>query len=76
MTLKQAIRELIANAGESVTDGELLDMIQQELEKRLEAAMYQRKITTTPISAYEYDIEIGAINRRLELLKYKLKASP
>lgn len=47
-----------------------------ELEKRLEAAMYQRKTTTTPINAYEYDIEIGAINRRLELLRYKLKTSP
>lgn len=33
MTLETAIRELIANADGSVTDGELLDMIMEELDK-------------------------------------------
>lgn len=32
MTLEAAIRELIANADDSVTDGELLDMIMEELD--------------------------------------------
>lgn len=33
MTLETAIRELVANADDSVTDGELLDMIMEELDK-------------------------------------------
>ena len=44
-----------------------------ELEKRKIAAKYQRKITTCLSTAIEYDCEIDAINRRLELLQYDLK---
>jgi hypothetical protein len=43
------------------------------LEQRREAAVYQRKITTSLATAVEYDNEIAAIDRRLELLRYKLK---
>ncbi|MCR4313458.1 MAG: hypothetical protein NUV58_04365 [Candidatus Roizmanbacteria bacterium] len=45
----------------------------EKLEQRKEMAEYQRKITTCLGTVIEYDIEIGAINRRLEILKYKLK---
>ena len=37
-------------------------------------AAYQRKITTQLLTVIEYDDEIGAIDRRLEQLQYKLKA--
>lgn len=43
MTLKQTLKELIANADDSVTDGELLDMIMEELDKEHdEDNRYQR----------------------------------
>jgi hypothetical protein len=44
-----------------------------ELEERREMACYQRKITTQLATVIEYDIEIGAIDRRLELLRLQLK---
>lgn len=37
-------------------------------------AAYQRKITTQLCTAIEYDQEIGAIDRRIEQLNYKLKS--
>lgn len=43
------------------------------LEKRKEMAEFQRKITTEILTAMQYDIEIEALNRRLEQLNYKLK---
>ena len=46
----------------------------QKLEKRKVMAVFQRKITTQIWTVIEYDQEIGAIDRRLEQLKYKLKA--
>lgn len=46
----------------------------QNLEKRKDMAVYQRKITTQALIAIEYDHEIASIDRRLEQLKYKLKA--
>ena len=45
----------------------------QKLEKRKEMAVFQRKITTQIWTVFEYDEEIGAIDRRLEQLLYKLK---
>lgn len=45
----------------------------EKIEQRKEMAEYQRKITTCLVTAIEYDQEIGAINRRLEILKYQLK---
>ena len=44
------------------------------LEKRKQIAEYQRKITTCLLTVIEYDHEIGAIDRRLEILQYRLKA--
>lgn len=46
----------------------------QKLEKRKEMAVFQRKITTQIGIAIEYDQEIGAIDRRLEKLRYRLKS--
>jgi hypothetical protein len=46
----------------------------EKLKKRREMAVFQRKITTQLLTAIEYDNEIGAIDRRLEQLQYKLKA--
>lgn len=40
----------------------------------LQVQAYQRKITTQLLTVIEYDDEIGAIDRRLEQLQYKLKA--
>lgn len=45
----------------------------KELNKRREMALFQRKITTDYLTVMEYDIEIDAIDRRIEQLKYKLK---
>lgn len=44
-----------------------------ELEKRKDMAQFQRKITTQLLTAIEYDMEIDAIDRRLEALNYDLK---
>jgi hypothetical protein len=44
-----------------------------ELEKRKDMAQFQRKITTQLLTAMEYDMEIAAIDRRLEDLNYDLK---
>ena len=41
----------------------------QKLEKRKEMAVFQRKITTQIWTVFEYDEEIGAIDRRLEYLR-------
>jgi len=46
----------------------------EKLQKRREMAAYQRKITTQLLTVIEYDNEIGAIDRKLEQLQYKLKA--
>ena len=46
----------------------------QKLEKRKEMAVFQRKITTQIWTVIEYDQEIGAIDRRLEHLQYRLRA--
>jgi len=46
----------------------------QKLEKRKEMAVFQRKITTQIWTVIEYDQEIGAIDRRLEQLRYRLKS--
>lgn len=46
----------------------------QKLEKRKEMAVFQRKITTQIWTVFEYDQEIGAIDRRLEQLQYRLKS--
>ena len=46
----------------------------EKLEQRKEMAEYQRKITTQLLTVIEYDNEIGAIDRKLEQLQYKLKA--
>ena len=46
----------------------------QKLEKRKEMAIFQRKITTQIWTVFEYDQEIGAIDRRLEQLRYRLKS--
>lgn len=43
-----------------------------ELEKRKGMAQFQRKITTQLLTAMEYDMEIDAIDRRLESLQYDL----
>ena len=43
------------------------------LEERKDMAEYQRKITTCLGTVIEYDQEINAIDRRLELLRYRLK---
>lgn len=51
---------------------ETIDEI-QSLEKRKDMAVFQRKITTQLATAIEYDQEIGAIDRRLEQLRYRLK---
>ena len=47
----------------------------QKLEKRKEMAVFQRKITTQIWTVFEYDEEIGAIDRRLEQLKPEQKSS-
>lgn len=44
-----------------------------ELEKRKDMALFQRRITTQLITAMEYDMEIAAIDRKLEMLRYDLK---
>lgn len=44
-----------------------------ELEKRKDMAQFQRKITTQLLTVMEYDMEIDAIDRRLEALNYDLK---
>lgn len=44
-----------------------------ELEKRKDMAQFQRKITTQLLTVMEYDMEIAAIDRRLEDLNYDLK---
>lgn len=52
------------------------NQIQEEidkLEERKDMAVYQRKITTQLCTAIEYDQEIGAIDRRLEQLQYRIK---
>lgn len=46
----------------------------ESLEKRKEMAVFQRKITTQIWTVIEYDQEIGAIDRRLEKLRYRLKS--
>lgn len=46
----------------------------RKLTKRREMAVFQRKITTQIWTVIEYDQEIGAIDRRLEKLHYRLKA--
>ena len=45
----------------------------EKLEQRRDMAAYQRKITTCLGTAIEYDQEISAIDRRLEILRYRLK---
>lgn len=45
----------------------------KELEKRKEMALFMRKITTQLLTVMEYDMEIDAINRKIELLHYDLK---
>lgn len=45
----------------------------EKIEKRKEMALYQRKICTTLFTVIEYDVEIDAINRKLEQLYYALK---
>lgn len=53
-----------------------IETIQQEitrLEKRKEMALFQRKITTQYLIVMEYDMEIDAIDRKIEQLNYKLK---
>ena len=47
----------------------------QKLEKRKEMAVFQRKITTQIWTVFEYDEEIGAIDRKLEQLKSEQKPS-
>lgn len=47
----------------------------QKLEKRKCIASYQRKITTCLGTAIEYDCEIDAIDRRIEVLRLKLKSN-
>lgn len=42
------------------------------LEKRKNMAQFQRKTTTQLVTAMEYDIEIDAINRQLEVLRCDL----
>ena len=44
-----------------------------QLEKRKDMAQFQRKITTEIFTVMEYDAEIDAIDRKIELLKYDLK---
>ena len=44
-----------------------------ELEERKDMAQFQRKITTQLLIAIEYDMEIDAIDRKIEQLKYGLK---
>ena len=46
----------------------------EKLKKRRDMAAYQRKITPCIGTVIEYDQEIGAIDRRLEQLQYKLKS--
>jgi hypothetical protein len=46
----------------------------EKLQYRRQMAAFQRKITTQLLTVIEYDEEIGAIDRRLEQLDYKLKA--
>lgn len=55
-----------------MTRKEIEDRI-RELEKRRDMARFQRKITTQLLTVIEYDVEIGAIDRRLEQLHYDLK---
>ncbi|MEL3904431.1 MAG: hypothetical protein P1P63_04900 [Treponemataceae bacterium] len=45
----------------------------KELEERKDMAQFLRKITTSLLQAVEYDVEIDAIDRKLELLRYDLK---
>lgn len=44
----------------------------KKLEARKDMALYQRKVTTCLGTAIEYDQEIEAIDRRLEILKYRI----
>lgn len=55
-----------------MTRKEIEDRI-RELENRKDMARFQRKITTQLLTVLEYDVEIGAIDRRLEQLHYALK---
>ena len=45
----------------------------EKLEQRRDMAAYQRKITTYLGTVIEYDQEIAAIDRRLEILRYRLR---
>lgn len=45
----------------------------EKLEQRRDMASYQRKITTCLGTAIGYDQEIAAIDRRLEILRYRLR---
>lgn len=47
----------------------------EKLKKRRDMAAYQRKITTCLGTAIEYDQEIEAINRRLQILRSNQKKS-
>lgn len=44
----------------------------EQLEKRLEMAEYQRKITTQLHTVWEYDQEISKIKSQIEQLQHKL----
>lgn len=46
----------------------------KKLEKRKEMAVFQRKITTQIWTVIDYDQEIGAIDRKLQQLQYRLMA--
>ncbi len=47
----------------------------KRLKERKEMASFQRKITTEIWTAWEYDNEIAAIDRRIEQLRYKRDSS-
>jgi len=43
----------------------------KKLEERKEMAVFQKRITTSLLTAMEYDQEIDAIDRRLQILSYR-----
>lgn len=51
---------------------EIIDQI-KKLEKRKEMCLFQRRITTSILTAIEYDLEIDSIDRRLIALNHEIK---
>jgi hypothetical protein len=69
MTLETAIRELIANADESVTDGELLDMIMEELDKMHDGQECISAFRSDKTAEQQLVEKVNQLERRIRVLE-------